>query len=250
LALFQEFPEVDFDSPQKTVSVVTEPIELEGVALGRFRIELSWPDIGRGQAYEVVALEPCCAAENEEVTHPHVQGQRLCEGEGSTAIRAALTEGRILDFFVLVNRILETYNAGSAFVSLDRWSGIPCRDCGWMMPSDGHACCDECENPLCSDCSASCQGCGKFLCRECWSDCTECGQSYCGGCLSPSPRTKQLCCETCLQTLSPEPQDHHHAILCSSAADGSPARSPTETVVSRAAIAADTLRLGQTPFPP
>ena len=250
VALFHEFPEVRFDAQQKTVSVVTEPIELEGVALGRFQIVLSWPDIGSKQSYEVVALDPCCAAEDEAVSHPHVQGQRLCEGEGSSPIRTALAEGRILDFFMLVHRVLETYNAGSAYVPLDRWAGVPCRECGWMMPAGGHGCCDECESPLCSDCSTSCQGCDKFLCRECLSDCPECGQSYCGNCLSPSGRPQQLVCDSCLMNQSFESQENQNDVCSSPATDRASANSPAETIASGAAPTADPLCLGQASVPP
>ena len=40
----------------------------------------------------------------------------------------ALRAGRLLDFFQIVSRILETYNSGSAYVSLSHWNGSPCAD--------------------------------------------------------------------------------------------------------------------------
>jgi hypothetical protein len=199
---------------------------------------LRWTDIGRKQAYEVIAEEPCCAAENEEVTHPHVQSGRLCEGQGAVAIRSALTEGRILDFFLLVSRVLDTYNAGSAHVPLDRWSGVPCRDCGLIMPSDDHGLCEACEGPLCGDCSASCQGCQSATCRECLCDCTSCGQAFCGGCLTPT----QLC-ETCLQQQQQE--ENSHDLLQTSAADCAASGPDRETGSPAAPPATDSVCLGQ-----
>ena len=67
----------------------------------------------------MIALIPIPAAPNEEVTHPHVSAQKLCAGEGQAAIEAALTSGRIADFFMLVDRVLHTYTEGSAFIELN-----------------------------------------------------------------------------------------------------------------------------------
>jgi hypothetical protein len=64
------------------------------------------------------------------VTHPHVCNGQLCEGDGAAPIKAALGSGRLLDFFVLVGQILETYNDASAHVTLDNWEGRSCNDCG------------------------------------------------------------------------------------------------------------------------
>src|SRR5205823_2635947 len=136
MALDGEFSEVCLDLAEPSVSVLTDPIELEGVALGCFRIVLGWKNLGQTRPYEVIAEQPSPAAEHEEVTHPHLQGGQLCEGEGAASIQAALREGRILDFFTIVQQILNTYNAASAHVPLDRWSGVPCRACGYMMSLD------------------------------------------------------------------------------------------------------------------
>ena len=57
----------------------------------------------------MIALDPSPAASNSETTHPHVQTNQLCEGDGRSAIRHAMREGRLLDFFVLVRQILQTY---------------------------------------------------------------------------------------------------------------------------------------------
>jgi hypothetical protein len=122
-ALGGEFPEVALDLAERNVSVVTEPIELEGIALGRFRICLYWLQLYQTRAYEVIALEPTPASENDAVTHPHVYDKLLCPGEGALPIQAALAEGRMWDFFTLVNQILQTYNAGSAHIPLNRWAG-------------------------------------------------------------------------------------------------------------------------------
>ena len=96
---------------------------------GPFEIRLDWRQLGSATPYRVVALDPHPAAKDTDVTHPHVQEEQLCEGEGRSAVRAALAEGRLYDFFLLVSQLLHTYGRGSAYVELDNWDGIPCDDC-------------------------------------------------------------------------------------------------------------------------
>ena len=85
--------------------------------LGPFEIRLDWGSLSDPNPYSVVALDPNSAASNDEVTHPHVKDEHLCEGEGHSAIRAALAECRLLDFFMLVSQVLHTYGQGSALWS-------------------------------------------------------------------------------------------------------------------------------------
>ncbi len=122
-ALQTEFGEFDCDLKQHTISIVTDPIALEEIDLGPFQIVLHWDRLTQPRAYEVVALEPNAATSHDDVPHPHVQGQALCEGDGKAAIRSALQQGRLCDFFLLVTQILQTYNAGSAYVRLEQWTG-------------------------------------------------------------------------------------------------------------------------------
>jgi hypothetical protein len=94
LALGKEFPDMRIESKQQEAIVTTEPIELDGVSLGSFDIVLnlnSLPDA----SYSIKACEPNPASSNLSVTHPHVQDEKLCEGDGRLAIRAALAEGRL-----------------------------------------------------------------------------------------------------------------------------------------------------------
>ena len=141
IALENEFDEVRYDLKHHGLSVVTEAIALEGIELGRFEIELNLDNWGY---YEVIAIDPNAAASNSETTHPHVQEKGLCEGEGRMPIRRALKQGRVLDFFLLVRQILQTYNPGSAFISLNQWHGVDCRDCGQLTNEDERDCCEQC----------------------------------------------------------------------------------------------------------
>jgi hypothetical protein len=77
----------------------------------------TWPKNREGQPPPPCRPSSCRA----EVTHPHVLDDHLCEGEGRQAIHAALTAGRLVDFFHLVKGILETYNEDSPYEALSDW---------------------------------------------------------------------------------------------------------------------------------
>ena len=194
VALEEEFDTVECDPTSADLWVTTEPIVLEGIDLGRFDIRLDWNRSSGSSPYRVVALEPHSAAANDGVTHPHVQDEHLCEGEGRAAIRAALDNGRLGDFFLIVSRLLATYASGSAFVELDDWEGISCPGCGEYTSEDDRSCCETCGDTLCSGCLACCQGCDMGYCSGCISACEACCRDFCGSCLnSCSECGKQLC---------------------------------------------------------
>ena len=198
LALRSEFADLDIDLKANEVAVTTDTITLEDVLLGRFQIRLDWNCIGRTrQPYRVIALDPHPAAKNEDVTHPHVQDEHLCEGEGQAAIAAALAEGRLYDFFLLVSQVLHTYGRGSAYVELDRWQNVPCDDCGNSIEPDERNYCHRCDATLCGECSYPCQGCDESFCSGCLNRCSVCGREYCWACLSACSACGKQCCDNC-----------------------------------------------------
>ena len=157
------------------LSVTTDRIVLEDIYLGPLQIRLDWQRLGlSSQPYRVVALDPHPAAKSDDITHPHVQDEQLCEGEGRSAIRAALAECRLHDFFLLVSQVLHTYGQGSAYVELDDWDGVPCEECGASLDEDDRYCCQRCEATLCGGCSVSCQDCGDSYCSGCIGQCAAC----------------------------------------------------------------------------
>lgn len=99
--LESEFGQWRFNAATSELSVTTEPIELEGIELGRFEIQL-----GLGQPittlitglFRVHALEPSPAASNQEVTHPHISGEALCVGDSGPELIRSLRFGRVCDF--------------------------------------------------------------------------------------------------------------------------------------------------------
>ena len=200
VALGDEFSDWSCDRANRTLSVTTAPIELAGVYLGPFEIRLYWDRIRGGDAdtYRVVALDPRPSATRDDVTHPHVRQEELCEGEGRQPIRLALAEGRLLDFFLLVSNLLKSYNAESPFVSLADWFAESCADCGSLVDPEEHYVCTECESSLCDECQLSCGGCGDTFCSDCVGACDGCDDQFCQSCLRRCGSCRAHRCSNCL----------------------------------------------------
>lgn len=194
-ALEKEFGDVKIDLKHQRLQVTTEPIVLEGVDLGSFTIKLDWRYLGESSPYEVIANDPHPAAASEETTHPHVQENQLCEGEGRVPLRRALEQGRLFDFFLIVGQLLQTYNSSSAYVALDRWHGVDCHDCGACVNEDQRTTCESCLRQVCDDCSQSCTDCGKEFCSGCMSCCEACDEMTCHDCLTSAEGDHSYCSE-------------------------------------------------------
>jgi len=200
--LQDEFGDIEFKKAENFLSVITEPITLEGIALGPFKIllELNKMDqLYSGSPYRVIALDPNPAATDSSITHPHVNAEKLCEGEGATAIRAAIEEGRINDFFTLVRSILNTYGADSPYVPLADWDGTSCYDCGYTVSSEDRYYCYRCEHDYCSDCSSYCHKCEETVCLGCGGQCSGCEEFLCLNCVSKCQECEGMFCESCLE---------------------------------------------------
>ena len=207
MALRQEFNDIRFDAKRKILSVVSKQIQLEDLNLGCFRIELHLETLGTRGYYEIIAVDPNQASSNDNVTHPHVQDDRMCEGDAQPTIKLALQQGRLLDFFQIVEQVLSTYNPNSAYVTIDQWEGTTCRhcghtadpdetrecaDCGAMICDSCVYCCCDCEDSFCGNCEATCGGCLDSICKSCVKTCQECDESFCSYCLTENER-----CNTC-----------------------------------------------------
>jgi len=198
-ALYEEFEDVTFDAKSKTLAVTTEPIELESILLGRFEIQLDCSRLTGGpNTYRVVALDPNPAACNESVTHPHIQGEVVCEGDGTQPIRHALEEGRLFDFFTIVDNLLKTYNPESPYVSLSDWFGVECADCGHTIDEDDRRTCEKCDATVCVDCYVICSHCREILCAACVSQCEDCEQYFCKTYLTECSKCSVERCRGCL----------------------------------------------------
>jgi len=212
----EEFGNFELDNERDAISVSTEPISLEDVDLGPFRIQL---EIGKlaelyyASPYRVIALEPNPASTDQSVTHPHVNGERLCEGDGSAAIQAALEEGRLCDFFTIVRSILNTYCPDSPYVPLADWDGETCHECGYSMSSDNSYCCSFCENSVCEECSTYCRSCEEIICLGCAAKCEVCEEPVCPKCARVKcTECETVCCESCIdEGLCPDCKEERKA---------------------------------------
>lgn len=199
LSLGEEFEELEFDLPGRTISVTTESITLEDIYLGPFEIRLDWGRLHSDSPYRVIAKDPQPAAGRDEVTHPHVASQRLCEGESHVAIRQAIQQGRLLDFFTLVANGLRSYNSDSPFVALEVWFGGTCIDCGRVVDEDDRFVCEGCDQCVCGGCESGCCRCGNTYCSECSFACAGCDDNYCSDCLNACRECHNQFCANCLQ---------------------------------------------------
>lgn len=213
--IHDEFGGYTYRPRDATLAVRTEDITLEGVALGPFEIRLDLSLLSKSvthRPYSVTALDPRPAAAEEDVTHPHVRDELLCEGNASAPITAALLSGRLCDFFVLVRSVLSTYNASSPYIRLDEWSGVACHDCGEIDAEATHcrSCeyeycgqcssyCDTCEEPACGSCVETCPACRGRVCPSCSDNCGTCHHAFCTDCLI------ERTCPDCLKPFAPSP---------------------------------------------
>ena len=197
--LEEEFGPVGCDLKHGLLCITTDDIDLEGIGLGPFEIRLSWNQVHAAMVYSVVALEANPASSNSSVTHPHVQDEQLCDGDGREAIQAALEHGRFYDFFLLVSRVLATYCPDSAYALLDSWHGPECTDCGVVTHEDYRSFCGSCDEAVCDDCVSYCEGCCRNVCSGCSSSCDDCEQTHCRSCLRECHSCEADVCKTCVQ---------------------------------------------------
>jgi hypothetical protein len=199
VALQQEPFEIEIDLEACQLRVRTEPIELDSIPLGRFEIRLEWQQLPDPfEAYRIVALDPNPAASDDTVTHPHLRDERLCEGDGRAGIRSALAEGRLYDFFTIVDRLLHTYARGQAYVELSQWSGTRCADCASIVADDDGSSCERCNATICCDCASTCRHCDRVCCASCIDCCPRCEESTCPECLQHCEKCKACVCPDCL----------------------------------------------------
>jgi hypothetical protein len=219
LAMQEEFDSaMEIASDLSMISVTTDPIVLDDISLGRFRIDLCLVNLRRGytdvsQLIQVEALEPNPASSDEGVTHPHVRESSPCLGDALVPIRLALRQGRFLDVFQMVISVLQTYNDGSAYVPLDTWNGLDCDACGRTANPDDTSTCEHCGDRLCDSCSYTCDACGVALCSGCSNETTD-HDTLCRNCVGTCSacdrtfRTSELESGLCQNCLEQQENDH------------------------------------------
>lgn len=202
-ALHEEFGGVRLGKKNGSIAVTTEPITLGGVSLGPFEIQL---EVRRGLSdtprvetvIRAVALDPCAAAADAEVTHPHVREGVPCLGEAAGMIRRHLAAGRLYDMFVVARQMLRTYNEESAYVKLEEWDTLPCADCGGVCESDA-PCCIVCGDVMCECCRGDCYDCGDSLCGAHGRECVACNILLCDACVQLCFDCRKVLCGDCIE---------------------------------------------------
>ena len=151
-----------------------------------------------GDILSIRALNPNPANGHSGITHPHVDDERLCAGDGDTLIRQALQQGRIEDAFKLVLTVLDNYNEESPYVHLYEWNGevYCCDECGADdLTEDTIYSCESCDRVLCENCCSSCENCSRSTCAECANTCGRCDNISCERC------SKNNTCKDCGETV-------------------------------------------------
>lgn len=153
-------------------------------------------------------------------SHPHVKGTRLCIGAGGLSSKDALCQGRLEDYFIIVEAVLRTYNEESPHEELNKWYNTDregqflCDRCEEFRDNDSSCwcygcentycdlccdggCCAECEQWFCGECATSCNECGETLCIGCSVGCSGCHNGYCSSCLSNCAVCEESHCNSC-----------------------------------------------------
>jgi hypothetical protein len=178
VALHEEFDEVEIDLRGTEIVVTTDRIVLEDLDFGPFQIIWSWSPSPSDQGVKVVAQEPNRPTSRDDMSHPHVLDDILCDGAAQQPLRRALQAGRLCDYFLIIRQVLQTYNPSSAYVGLDDWEGARCNSCDGSFSLDELCRCDECDTRVCEDCAEECAECGACGCRSCLYLCTKCEQMF------------------------------------------------------------------------
>jgi len=191
------------------------------VALGSFWIHLKVTSPLTG-----LSIESVNKIESESgLYHPHVRRNNLCEGEGEDLMKEALCQGRLEDYFRIVEAILRTYNGASPYEPLSDWyapeddheNEFYCDGCGEWRSNDesvycegcdtqyceccaGGGTCTECDNWRCDNCSTSCGDCGETICNRCSVVCAECKTSICPACGVQCVTCDDTHCSSCTKS--------------------------------------------------
>jgi hypothetical protein len=208
----------ELDTNQVFFRYETDGIELEGVYLGPFRVEFgatahadTVPDYATKNEdgthplvecqyiesfLDAEALDPNPAHGDSDTTHPHVQSNHVCLGDGEHTFKAAVREARFCDALEIVDAVLHTYNRNGPYVHLDEWDGHRCDNCEDVVEEDELGSCDRCGYGLCYHCKVRCDGCDCWFHDGCIDGCPDCGESICNSCMYAC-EDEQLRCGGC-----------------------------------------------------
>lgn len=144
----------------------------------------------------------------EHFAHPHVEGNKICFGGASNAIKKALSNCSIYDLFCITEATLRSYFRGGAYKTLRHFHTQEEIDKG-----AGSAVCAKCGET--EGVNEQCSYCDYLLCDSCAYICSECEGVRCEGCMVEREDGGQICHE-CF-----EDEEYHYCEDCSVATQNS-----------------------------
>lgn len=218
------WPEVDFRDGILCVKVKNISLDdgNETVKLGDFHIELHLNPLSN--KLDIVSIDKI--ASSGGYYHPHVStSNKLCSGAGADLMEDAINQGRLEDYFRIVEAILRTYNEQSPYNVLNEWYNpdhdgcVLCESCDTWIQEDNISCCARCElytcdtcigyceckicgEWCCSDCYANCKHCDGTICNVCFITCCSCNSTHCPGCSDECPGCNMKICSECANECS------------------------------------------------
>lgn len=193
------------------------------IEFGRFEctVGLHGSEAGRMLPATARALDPNPCGWRPDYFHPHVEGQRICLGEGLRPLLKSLQAGDFDMAVGIVESLLNTYNPDSPYIHLDEWVArrVICACCGEAIVNevdeDGELVneaeavrCDNCSATLCTECAEYCDGCDHSICPSHRVHCSRCDEDgcdrccgACGGCGDGNHRDCMASCPCCSEPL-------------------------------------------------
>lgn len=219
-AINSNWPDVSFRNNKLCIKITKVVLtdENESVSLGDFNMVF---DIHKGLTVESIDQ----ITSKDGAIHPHINDSKeLCTGDGQDAMSMALDQGRLEDYFRIVESIVRTYNDDSPYTKLREWydpdhdGEVYCESCGEWESEDNFISCHECDLIICQACSSDgggscncghwmcdscltvCEGCSTALCGHCGVRCPDCGNMYCEECIKECDCCGENCCKSCLES--------------------------------------------------
>lgn len=196
--------------------ILRNPKDGELKDLGKFRIEIDTTafDPDRHEMVDgvrVIAIDPVYPLDEEDgleidnIPHPNIEGDTLCFGVGERACEAALAQGRLFDFVMMIQTILNSVDDRTqGHQNISQWfeKACKCNDCGDSFDEKEMVKCNDCGESFCQNCKPSmCSGCEQKVCNNCgdFKECAACGKhKFCHACTDDSVRCRR--CEKCDDT--------------------------------------------------
>ncbi|KKN91204.1 hypothetical protein LCGC14_0220720 [marine sediment metagenome] len=188
----QTWDKVEFRRNMLSVRInkVTLSDDKEEVELGDFWINLHLDNLPEGLTIQSINK----VMSSRKFFHPHVKHDKLCTGDGTNMnngnpMGEALSEGRLEDYFRIVEAILRTYNKESPHEELVAWydpgsednheNEFHCVGCDEWCHCDDGLWCEGCSTIYCNDCADGviCIDCENWRCGECNTTCIGCSES-------------------------------------------------------------------------